>query len=85
MNGGLPRPGSHLNIEVFDPFASEVRLQRLTVARDSLFVVPDSAEFNTTLGRWRVGAAVVAGVALAVALVALAVRPAPPSRRARAS
>lgn len=51
---GLPRPGSHLNVEVYDPFAAEVRLQRLTVARDSLFVVPDSAEFNTTLGRWRV-------------------------------
>lgn len=51
---GLPRPGSHLNIEVYDPFAAEVRLERLTVARDSLFVVPDSAEFNTTLGRWRV-------------------------------
>ncbi len=24
---GLPRPGSHLNIEVYDPFAAEVRLR----------------------------------------------------------
>jgi hypothetical protein len=51
---GLPRPGTRLNIEVFDPVNMELRVDRLTVAAESLFVVPDSAEFNETLRRWAV-------------------------------
>jgi hypothetical protein len=51
---GLPRQGDRLNVEIYDPFSAELGLERLVVARESLFVVPDSAEFNTTLGRWRV-------------------------------
>jgi hypothetical protein len=50
---GLPRPGSRLNLEVYDPVEDELRTDRLTVAAESVFVVPDSAEFNETLGRWR--------------------------------
>jgi hypothetical protein len=51
---GLPRPGSRLNLEVYDPVEDELRTDRLTVAAESVFVVPDSAEFSETLGRWRV-------------------------------
>jgi len=51
---GLPRPGSRLNLEVYDPVEDELRTDRLTVATESVFVVPDSAEFSETLGRWRV-------------------------------
>jgi len=51
---GLPRAGSHLNSEVFDPVNMELRVERLTVAAESLFVVPDSAEFNENLRRWAV-------------------------------
>lgn len=51
---GLPRPGSRLNIEVYDPIESELRVERLTVAAESLFVVPDSAQFNEQTRRWEV-------------------------------
>ncbi len=51
---GLPRTGSRLNLEVYDPLDQELRTDRLLVAAESLFTVPDSAEFNETLGRWRV-------------------------------
>lgn len=51
---GLPRPGSRLNIEVFDPTEGELRVERLTVAAESVFVVPDSAEFNDQTRRWEV-------------------------------
>lgn len=50
---GLPRPGSRLNLEVYDPIEDELRTDRLTVAAESVFVVPDSAEFNENLRRWR--------------------------------
>jgi hypothetical protein len=51
---GLPRPGSRLNLAVYDPVEDEMRIDRLTVAAESVFVVPDSAEFSETLRRWRV-------------------------------
>jgi hypothetical protein len=51
---GLPRPGSRLNLEVYDPVEDELRTDHLIVAAESVFVVPDSAEFSETLGRWRV-------------------------------
>jgi len=51
---GLPRPGSRLNLEVYDPLNDELRTERLTVAAESVFTVPDSAEFSQTLRRWRV-------------------------------
>lgn len=50
---GLPRPGSRLNFEVFDPLDQELRVERLTVAAESVFTVTDSAEYNETLRRWR--------------------------------
>ncbi|HXI19580.1 MAG TPA: hypothetical protein VNH46_00760, partial [Gemmatimonadales bacterium] len=49
---GLPRPGSRLNLEVFDPLDRELRVERLVVATESLFTVPDSAQWNPTLRRW---------------------------------
>lgn len=51
---GLPKPGSRLNLAVYDPFDEEIRLERLTVAAESVFTVPDSAEFADALRRWRV-------------------------------
>lgn len=51
---GLPRPGSKLNIEVYDPLDEELRIEHLTVAAESVFTVTDSAEYNETLGRWRI-------------------------------
>jgi len=51
---GLPRAGTRLNTEVFDPVNMELRVDRFTIAAESLFVVPDSAEFNETLRRWAV-------------------------------
>lgn len=51
---GLPKAGSKLNVEVYDPLDRELRIERLVVAAESVFVVPDSAEFSTTLNRWRV-------------------------------
>jgi hypothetical protein len=51
---GLPRPGSKLNLEVYDPLNDELRTERLTVAAESVFTVPDSAEYSETLRRWRV-------------------------------
>jgi hypothetical protein len=51
---GLPRPGSKLNVEVFDPIEGELRVERLSIAAESVFVVPDSAEFNDQIRRWEV-------------------------------
>jgi len=51
---GLPTAGTRLNVEVFDPLNMQLRVDRLTVAAESLFVVPDSAAFNATLRRWSV-------------------------------
>jgi hypothetical protein len=51
---GLPRTGDKLNIEVYDPLDQELRIERLTVAAESVFTVPDSADYNEVLRRWRV-------------------------------
>ncbi|HTS89063.1 MAG TPA: transglutaminase-like domain-containing protein [Gemmatimonadales bacterium] len=51
---GLPKPGSRLSVAVYDPLDQEERTERLVVAAESLFSVPDSAEFAPTLRRWRV-------------------------------
>jgi hypothetical protein len=51
---GLPRVGDRLNTDVFDPLDKVLRLERLVVGAESLFVVPDSAEFNESLKRWAV-------------------------------
>jgi len=49
---GLPRRGDKLSLEVYDPLDGEVRTERLEVAAESLFTVPDSAEYNPSLRRW---------------------------------
>ena len=51
---GLPRPGSKLNLEIYDPLHHELRTERLVVAAESVFTVPDSAEYSATFRRWRV-------------------------------
>ncbi len=49
---GLPRTGSRLNVETYDALDHELRVEHLTVAAESLFTVPDSAEFNPSIKRW---------------------------------
>jgi hypothetical protein len=49
---GLPKPGSKLNVEVYDPLDQEVRVDRVVIAAESVLVVPDSAVFSSTLRRW---------------------------------
>lgn len=49
---GLPRTGDKLNLEVYDPVDQQVRTERLLVARESVFVVPDSAGYSDILKRW---------------------------------
>jgi len=51
---GLPKPGDRLNADVYDPVNMVLQLQRFTVVAESLFVVPDSAEYNENLKRWAV-------------------------------
>lgn len=51
---GLPRVGDRLNTDVFDPLNKVLRLERITVGAESLFVVADSAEYNEDLKRWAV-------------------------------
>jgi transglutaminase-like putative cysteine protease len=49
---GLPRVGDRFSVQVFDPFDLELRMERVVVAAESVFTVPDSAEFNSALRRW---------------------------------
>jgi hypothetical protein len=49
---GLPRPGNKLNLEIYDPLDNEVRTEHVLVAAESLFTIPDSAEYITALRRW---------------------------------
>ncbi len=51
---GLPRTGTKLNVEIFDPIDDELRTEHITIAAESLFSVPDSAEFVESLKRWTV-------------------------------
>jgi hypothetical protein len=49
---GLAKAGDHLSVEIYDPVNLVVRVDRFTVAAESLFVVADSAIFSPTLKRW---------------------------------
>ncbi len=51
---GLPRVGDKANIEVYDPLDHELRIDRLSVVRESTLTVPDSAFYNEPLQRWSV-------------------------------
>ncbi|MDZ4865116.1 MAG: transglutaminase-like domain-containing protein [Gemmatimonadota bacterium] len=51
---GLPRVGDKVNVEVYDPLDHELRIDHLTVVRESTLTVPDSAIYNETLQRWSV-------------------------------
>lgn len=51
---GMPGVNDRLNVDVFDPLNKVLRLDRITVGAESLFVVPDSAAFNENLKRWAV-------------------------------
>jgi hypothetical protein len=47
-----PRRGLQADVHVYDPFRQRARTLTLTVARESVFVVVDSAAFDTTARRW---------------------------------
>lgn len=47
-----PRRGLQTEVRVFDPLRQQSRRLPLTVARESVFVVVDSAAFDTTARRW---------------------------------
>lgn len=49
---GLPRAGTKLNVETYDPLDQELQSVHLTIAAESLFTVADSAQFSETLRRW---------------------------------
>lgn len=51
---GVPRPGGRLNLEIFDPIESELRVERILVSAESLFVVADSAELNEGSRHWEI-------------------------------
>lgn len=51
---GLPRPGNKLTLEVYDPLNGELRTERVQVAAESLFTVPDSADYSPSLRRWSI-------------------------------
>lgn len=54
VSRGIPRTGDKLNLEVFDPLDHELRVERMQVTAESLFTIPDSAEFSNNLRRWTV-------------------------------
>lgn len=47
-----PRPGRETRMRVFDPWTGTVRLDALRVTSESLFVVVDSAAFDSNRRRW---------------------------------
>lgn len=47
-----PRRGMQADVHVFDPLRQRARTLPLTVARESVFVVVDSAAFDSTARRW---------------------------------
>lgn len=51
---GLPRTGTKLNVEIYDPLDQELRSEHLSVAAESLFTVPDSATYLESIRRWTV-------------------------------
>jgi hypothetical protein len=50
---GDPAVGRSIQFPVFDPSTRETSNVRLTVDAESLFVVHDSASYDTSAGRWR--------------------------------
>ena len=50
--GGRLRPGRRTTIRVLDPFSLELRNRAFQVAGDSTFIVPDSADFDSTTMAW---------------------------------
>lgn len=47
-----PRRGLRADVHIFDPLRQQARTLPLTVARESVFVMVDSAAFDTTARRW---------------------------------
>lgn len=50
--GGRLRRGRHTAARVLDPFTLELRTRAFQVAADSTFIVPDSADFDSTTMVW---------------------------------
>lgn len=50
--GGQMRTGQSFTVRTFDPLTMQMRDVGLTVLAESSFVVPDSAVFDSTSGRW---------------------------------
>jgi hypothetical protein len=48
-----PRPGARTQVTVFDPLSQRTRIIPLTVARESVLVVVDSAGFDPESRRWQ--------------------------------
>lgn len=49
---GSPRVGDTAQVAIFDPLSRSIREVTLRVEADSLFLVADSAAFDSTAGRW---------------------------------
>jgi transglutaminase superfamily protein len=50
--GGRLRRGRHMAARVLDPYTLELRTRAFQVASDSTFIVPDSADFDSTTMAW---------------------------------
>ena len=50
--GGRLRRGRHAAVRVLDPVSLELRTRAFQVATDSTFIVPDSADFDSTTMAW---------------------------------
>ena len=50
--GGRLRRGRHSTARVLDPFTLELRTRGFQVAADTTFIVPDSADFDSTTMAW---------------------------------
>lgn len=50
--GGRLRRGRNAAVRVLDPFTLELRTRAFRVAADSTFIVPDSADFDSTTMAW---------------------------------
>ena len=52
MLKGEPKIGDSIAVAVFNPLSRSVHAAMLRIQADSLFLVPDSAAFDSTSGRW---------------------------------
>ena len=50
--GGRLRRGRHTTARVLDPFTLELRTRAFQIAADTTFIVPDSADFDSTTMAW---------------------------------